>query len=112
MKDDMLYVMHILECIGDIEVHLGGKNKQEFMQNITVQDAVLRKLQIMCESTKRLDTKTKERFPGVAWTEIAGFRNVLVHDYLGDIRLEVVWDVIQQYLPPLKAVMEQVKSQK
>ena len=51
MKDDLLYLIHISECIGRIESYLAGKTKEEFMSTTLLQDAVLRNLQTMAEST-------------------------------------------------------------
>ena len=70
-----------------------------------VQDAVLRRLQTLAESTQRLSTETKEKIPNIDWRSISGFRNILVHDYLGGIDLDIVWEVINKYLPELKIVI-------
>ena len=67
-----------------------------------IQDAVLRNLQVLSESCQRLSAPLKSRWPQVEWSEIAAFRNVLVHDYLG-IDLEQVWKIVQSDVPRLKA---------
>ncbi len=54
MKDDRLYLIHIHECIGRIESYVGGKNKQEFIDSTLIQDAVIRNLQVLAESTQCL----------------------------------------------------------
>jgi uncharacterized protein with HEPN domain len=69
-----------------------------------LQDAVLRNLQTMTESTQRLSEKIKEHYPEIEWRHIAAFRNVLVHDYLG-IDLERVWEITQRNVPELKTVI-------
>jgi len=66
-----------------------------------VQDAIVRNLQTLAESTQRLSDKTKQRKPEVDWRAIAGFRNVVVHDYLG-VDLERIWHIIEHDLPGLK----------
>jgi uncharacterized protein with HEPN domain len=53
------------------------------MASHTLQDAVLRNLQTMTESTQRLSDALKAAHPDVEWRRIIAFRNVLVHDYLG-----------------------------
>lgn len=58
-----------------------------------LQDAVLRHLQTMTESTQRLSEALEDRHPEVEWRRIIAFRNVLVHDYLG-IDLERIWEII------------------
>jgi uncharacterized protein with HEPN domain len=103
MKDDRVYLRHILECIRRVEEDTAG-GKDAFLSSHTLQDAVLRNLQTMTESTQRLSESTKERYPEIEWHHIAAFRNVLVHDYLG-IDLERVWEITQRDVPELKAVV-------
>ena len=106
--DDKTYLEHILECIEDISSHLdtAGGGRQAFMENMTVQAAVLRTLQIMAESTTRLTEVPKESMKEIPWPDIKGMRNILVHDYLGDIDLETVWETVEQDLPTLKSAVE------
>jgi len=104
MKDDKLYLIHIRECIERIEEYVAG-GRNEFMVSTLIQDAVLRNLQTMAESTQRLSDSLKRTHPEVPWRDIAGFRNVLVHDYLG-VDLEYVWQVVERDLPPLRKQIE------
>lgn len=53
-------------------------------------DAILRNLQTMAEATQRLPEEFKNRYPNIPWKDISGFRNILVHDYLGDLDDEIV----------------------
>ena len=65
------------------------------------QDATARKLQVMAESTQRLSGEIKATEPEIPWSQIAGFRNTLVHGYM-DIDLELTWVVVDKDLPELK----------
>jgi uncharacterized protein with HEPN domain len=105
MKDDRLYLIHIQECIERIESYITGKDKQQFMNSTLLQDAIVRNLQILAESTQRLSDETKDSQSGVDWFKIAGFRNVLVHDYLG-IDIERVWNILDKELPILKDAIQ------
>ncbi len=67
----------------------------------------MRNLHTLSESMKRVSTDLKSRHPAVQWREIAAFRNVMVHNYLG-IDLDRVWDVIERDLPPLRARVEAI----
>lgn len=93
MKDDRLYLIHMSECIQRIENYTFG-GRSEFMQSELIQDAVIRNLQIMAESSQRVSAEQKQRHSEVDWLKITGFRNVLVHDYLG-VDLERVWLTIE-----------------
>ncbi len=55
----------------------------------------------MAESTQRLSDHVKENHPTIDWHKIAGFRNILVHDYLG-VDVERVWTILNKELPVLK----------
>jgi uncharacterized protein with HEPN domain len=103
VKDDKLYLIHMSECIQRVEKYTSG-GQDEFMQSELIQDAVIRNLQIMAESSQRISEERKERHPEVDWFRISGFRNVLVHDYLG-VDLERVWNIIDADLPGLKSAV-------
>jgi len=100
MKDDRLYLVHILECIDRIERYT-AEGKKAFMADERTQDAVLRNLQVLSESTQRLSADLKADHPEVDWRGISGFRNVLVHDYLG-INLVRVWEIVEGDLRELR----------
>jgi uncharacterized protein with HEPN domain len=109
MKSDEIYLKYILECLDKIEVYSkGGKN--EFINNSMVQDAILRRLQTLAESSQRLSEKLKTSTPEVNWRDISGFRNILVHNYLGGIDLDIVWNVIENYLPELRKQIQVLLS--
>jgi uncharacterized protein with HEPN domain len=82
VKDDRFYVEHILECIEKIE-RFSSEGESQFFKSDLIQDAILRNLQILSESTKRLTEELKSRHTAVDWRSLTGFRNVLVHEYLG-----------------------------
>jgi uncharacterized protein with HEPN domain len=100
VKDDRLYLVHIRECIERIEAYVAD-GREVFLADAKTQDAVLRNLQTLCESTQRLSLDLKLAHPSIDWQGIAGFRNVLVHQYLG-ISLERAWEIVLRDLPPLK----------
>lgn len=100
MKDDTLYLIHITECLARIEQYTAA-GKEAFFADSKTQDAVLRNLQIMAESTQRLSDSIRAAHPDIDWRGIAGFRNILVHNYLG-LNLVRVWGIIEQDVPQLK----------
>ena len=104
MKDDRLYLIHISECIARIEDYASG-GEDSFLRSSLVQDAVLRNLQTLAESTQRLSDALKSEHTEVDWRRIAGFRNILVHDYLG-VDVPQVWEIVERELPSLKSSVE------
>ena len=110
MKDDSVYLEHIRECIARIEEDVAG-GREAFMASHMVQDAVLRNLQTLAESTQRLSEMTKAKRPDVEWVQIAAFRNVLVHNYLG-IDLDAIWRIVERDVPALKQAILDLLAQR
>ncbi|MCH7802409.1 MAG: DUF86 domain-containing protein [Chloroflexi bacterium] len=103
MRDDTVYLRHILDFIGRIEENT-DVGRDQFMASHTLQDAVLRNLQTMAESTQRLSESVKTQYPDVEWRRIAAFRNVLVHNYLG-VDMDRIWDVVEHDVAELKTAV-------
>lgn len=91
------------ECIERIREYAAG-DRSRFELSRLVQDAVIRNLQTLTESSQRLSEDIKATEPQVPWRELGGFRNVIVHGYLG-IDLAAVWLVVDQDLPPLASAL-------
>jgi uncharacterized protein with HEPN domain len=106
MKDDLLYLNHIRECIRRIEEY-AAEGEETFRDSRKLQDAILRNLQTLAESTKRLSADLKKTNPYVDWQAIKGLRNILVHDYLG-VDLDVIWNIIERDVPALHARMSRI----
>lgn len=109
MKDDRLYIHHVLDCVRRIERYC-QKGEDAFRESELTQDAVLRNLQTLAESTQRISDDLKASHPEVQWRVIAGFRNVLVHDYLG-INLNRIWEIVSVHLPVLESQMEAIRHE-
>ena len=104
MKDDKPYLLHIRESIARI-LCFTEEGKRAFFADIRTQDAVIRNLQVLAESTQRLSESTKAHHPDVPWQAISGFRNVVVHGYLG-IDLNQIWLIVDQNLLDLQGQVE------
>ena len=77
------------------------------MESTIIQDAVVRNLQVLTESTQRISDRVKTNYPETEWQAISGFRNILVHDYLG-LDLQLIWSVVEKRLPPLRLEIERM----
>ena len=106
-KDILFYVEHILGCIADVERYV-GHDRVRFLNDDIIRNATLRQLQIMSESCMRLPQDIRSEIPRIDWAKIAGFRNILVHDYTGDLDFDIVWDVITCSLPDLKIAINEI----
>ncbi|HNA08881.1 MAG TPA: DUF86 domain-containing protein, partial [Leptospiraceae bacterium] len=104
MKDDLIYVRHILNEMSDIiEFSKGGENW--FFQDKMTQKAIIRSLEVIGEAVKNISADFRESNPQVPWKDMAGMRDRLIHGYF-DVSLERVWNVVENIIPSLKKQME------
>jgi uncharacterized protein with HEPN domain len=104
VKSQRAYVQHVIACIGRIAEDSAA---DAVFASRTLRDAIVRNLQVLCESTRRIDEPHQTRYPEINWTSIAGMRNVLVHDYF-EVDFDAVWDVVVRDLPPLDKAMRAI----
>ena len=104
MTRDEVYLKHIAECIHNIESYVSG-GEGVFLGSRLVQDAVIRNVEIIGEAVKRLSPEFLSARPQIPWKGIAGFRDVLIHNYFG-VDLKQVWRVITDEMPALKQAVE------
>ncbi|MCL2877140.1 MAG: DUF86 domain-containing protein [Betaproteobacteria bacterium] len=93
------YAKHILDAIARIR---RIQERGDITQDDILYDAALRNLQTLSEATQLLPSEEKARYPEVPWRDISGFRNILVHNYLGTIDPVTVVGVIERHLGSLE----------
>ena len=92
------YAHHILDSIAKIKrIQARG----DITKDDILYDAALRNLQTLAEATQKLSADKGDQCPDIPWREISGFRNILVHNYLGDIDPLTIQSVIDEQLQPL-----------
>jgi uncharacterized protein with HEPN domain len=106
-RDDSLYIDHILECIAKIELFTKEMTHDAFMTNVAIQDAVIRNLEVIGEATKKLSEDFLKKNKHIPWSDMAGMRNKLIHDYF-DVDFDIVWNTIVADLPLLKNLIQEL----
>jgi len=96
-----------LESIQKIEEYSRGISKEEFYRASQIQDAVIRRLEIIGEAAKNIPEDFRNKHPEIAWKQIAGMRDILIHGYF-DVNLERVWTVVNRDLPDLKQKISKI----
>jgi len=101
------YLRDILDSIERIRLYTKDLDLAGFLTDGVVQDAVIRRIEIMGEAVAFLPDDLKENHPEVAWQGIKRMRNKLIHDY-GRVDLELVWAVVRRDIPELEPQMRRV----
>lgn len=104
-KDWKAYAKHVGDSIAKIE---RIRQRGDLTSDEVLYDATLRNLQTLSEATQRIPESVKRRFPEIPWDAIGGFRNILVHNYLGEIDAQTVLGVVENHLPSLDKCIRQV----
>lgn len=100
MERDKGYLWDVLEAAALALSYVEGKSKEQFLEDMQCQDAVIRRLEIIGEAVVRTSEETQSTLPDLPWRDMVGMRNVLIHSYR-EVDLGIVWDTLQQDLPAL-----------
>jgi len=109
-KDTKFFIEHILESIRLIEAYTKQVSKEDFFETVYIQDAVIRRLEIIGEAVKNILPEVRDKYQDVPWREIAGMRDVLIHEYFG-VDLDLTWRVIKRDLPELKQKLARIMEE-
>jgi uncharacterized protein with HEPN domain len=96
----------ILEAITQIEVER-RKGKAAFDENPLIQVWMVHHLMIIGEAVRSIDPAVRQQYPRIPWRQMAGMRNILVHDYFR-INRQIVWETVEKDIPPLKAELQSI----
>ena len=80
-----------------------------FVTDELVIDGVARNLEIIGEAARQLPEEYKRAYTQITWTQIAGLRNRIVHDYFG-LDLEIIWQIVEHDLPELEKQVSALMS--
>lgn len=100
-KEPEIFLRHIIESISEIENYIKNISEKEFLRSTQIQDAVIRRLEIIGEAAKNITTDLKKQHSLIPWKKVSGLRDVLIHDYF-EVDIKSVWDTAIKDIPELK----------
>ena len=102
MKTNSVYLQQINDFIDEIEKYIGDISFDDFEKSGLLQDAVVRKIELIGESAKRLSIEFWEKYKNeLPLAQAVSTRNRMIHQY-DDIDLKIIWNTIKSDLPDLK----------
>jgi uncharacterized protein with HEPN domain len=108
-REPAILLEDIRTAIAKIERYTAGLDKPAFLRDEKTADAVVRNLEIVGEAVRQLPEPWKDQHPDIPWSQMAGLRNRIVHDYMA-VDLELVWNIIQDSLPDLRAQLGKIQA--
>jgi len=91
------------------EQYVEGTTRERFLDSTQLQDAVIRRIEIIGEAIKNVPPQMKDRYPDIPWKRIAGMRDILIHEYFG-VDLNLTWKVATAELDELRKKMLEIKQ--
>ena len=108
-RDMRLYIEDILDSIIKIQQYTQTIDEQDFLDNTQIQDAVLRRLEIIGEAVKNIPQSFRDKYPRIPWKKIAGLRDILIHEYFG-VNLRRAWKAAKEDILDLKQELANVRK--
>lgn len=106
MKSTPKLLRDMVQAIDAIEAY-SVSTYDQFLNDEKSQDAILYNLIILGEAANQIPEDFQLRYPKIPWSSVIGTRNIIVHGY-DQIKLQIVWDIIESNLKSLKADLSNI----
>ncbi|MFH1504219.1 MAG: DUF86 domain-containing protein [Candidatus Omnitrophota bacterium] len=102
-----IFIEDILVAMNKIEEYIKELSYEDFAEKEMVEDAVIRKIEIIGEAAKNVPENIKAKYKNIPWKKMAGLRDITIHEYFG-VDLDIVWEIITKNIPETKADIQEV----
>src|SRR3989344_6514933 len=106
-RDYKLYLNDIRESIQRIEEYAHHISEENFKKNKQLQDAVIRRFEIIGEASRNIPRALKEKNKQVPWISMSLFRDLTVHGYF-EVSINRVWKVFKEDIPKIKESLSKI----
>jgi len=107
LRDDSVYVGHMLDMARKAAAKAAGKSRAEYDGDEDLRIILAHLVQTIGEAAGRVSPETRARHAGIPWKGIVGIRHRIVHDYM-DVDYDILWEVVTKDIPPLIAALEKL----
>jgi uncharacterized protein with HEPN domain len=105
-------LQHILEAILEIKDYIKEVDNEQFEKNSMMKNAAIRQLEVIGEASNRLTEELRNEYSQVAWKQIIGLRNILIHEYFG-VDETIIWNIITIDIPVfeshIKLILQEIE---
>ena len=106
-EEERAWLADAIRACGLVSRFLQGKSRRDLDDDLLVQSAVIRQIEVIGEACSRIGRATRSHHPAVPWRDVVGMRNRLIHGYAA-VYLELVWNTAQREVPALQEMLEEV----
>ncbi|MCK5624244.1 DUF86 domain-containing protein [Candidatus Pacearchaeota archaeon] len=103
-----LFLGDIKECLDKLEEYTKGVSKEQFKEDTKLQDAVIRRLEIIGEAVKNIPKSVRDINKSFPWEELSNFKNILIHSYF-EVGLDRIWGIVVKRITYLKEELKTIK---
>jgi uncharacterized protein with HEPN domain len=105
--DDIVRLQHMLEHAREAIAMIESKDRTNLQRDRMLELSLIRLIEVVGEAATRVTPEGQEKYPSIPWSQVVSMRNRLIHGY-DQVDLNVLWDTIEDDLPPLIAELEKI----
>lgn len=109
LRDVAVYLDDIINSMKLIQRYVRGMKMDDFLDDVQVQDAVMRRLEVVGEAAKHIPEDLRKQHPEIPWREMSGLRDVIIHGYFG-VNMARVYKIAHDDVPDIRKKLETLKK--